>query len=262
MTKVYSISDYKISTIKDFNHTIFSGVDKDAELENERAYYPQKAKDRAEKFKIILGNSPLRLPLTKFCSYISGSIVVSVGSTFFCSLIPAHNLLTHPDFWFEMLVPALPWSILNGVYFSFVASSYMNINYIKKIRYILLLCALGCILAILIIVSAHSLWTYGIGFQIPLPFTGYAVAYVILVSTMPAQWFIFPREWRKNRFFRKRLKFLMLNYVSGLVIPVIYNMLAKMLLTVSIEYQPIVAFGFPLLEKITSWICNKWVRKL
>ena len=53
----------------------------------------------------------------------------------------------------------------------------------------------------------------------------------------------------------------MINYVSGLVIPVIYNMLAKMLLTVSTEYQPIVSLGFPLLEKITSWICNKWVRK-
>ena len=74
MTKIYSISDYKISTIDDFNHTIFSGVDEDAELENERAYYHQKAKDRAEKFNMILENSPLRLSLTRFCCYILGSI--------------------------------------------------------------------------------------------------------------------------------------------------------------------------------------------
>ena len=128
MTKIYSISDYKVSKIEEFNHIISYGVDKDEELENERTYFHQKAKDRAEKFDKILGNSPLRLSPTKFCFYILGSIVISVGSTFFCSLIPAHNLMTHPDFWFEMLLPALPWSILNGVYFSFVASSYMNIN--------------------------------------------------------------------------------------------------------------------------------------
>ena len=260
MTQVYFVSDHKISEIEDSNPIGWFEDVSDAELQRERIYYEEKAQERALKFDEILKNSPIRKSVVRFSSNILGCIIISVASTFFCSLIPVHSLLNHPEFWYEMIIPGVPWSILNGLYFSFVASSYMNLNHIKQIRYIIFLCLLGCIITIVIIVSAHTLWSYGLGYQIPLPFTGYAVAYFVLISNMPVQWFMFPLKWRKNPSFQKRLKYLMLNYASGLVIPVIYNMMAKMLLTVPGNYQPIVSFGFPVLEKITCLICNVWVR--
>ena len=76
-------------------------------LEQEKEQHEWKANVRTNLFKTILTDSPIALDWLECVSYIVGTIIMSVVATAPISLIAAHNVFSHPDYWYEILVPFL-----------------------------------------------------------------------------------------------------------------------------------------------------------
>jgi hypothetical protein len=118
-TEVENVSD--ADTI-DYNGSV------DTVLSLEKARHKYKASLRMKLFQKILSNESIELELTKFVLYILITILVSAAPPLVFMLIPAHNLIVDPGYWYELLYQSIPWCIGLGIYTAFVLGYYSNID--------------------------------------------------------------------------------------------------------------------------------------
>ena len=68
------------------------------DLELEKAQHQWKTNVRANSFKAILSNAPIQIDWASCSFYITVTIVMCFIATAPCSLIPTHNVFSHPDY--------------------------------------------------------------------------------------------------------------------------------------------------------------------
>ena len=102
--------------------------------ENERAQ--NQSNQQQIKFLSILSNSCMQEKISmKYAFYALGSIVFVFLSTFFVTLIPVHDVIKYPNYWYEMplqasfaLIPCVAGNVL------FRTAFYVNMESIKTHR--------------------------------------------------------------------------------------------------------------------------------
>ena len=103
----------------------------DKSLEAERNLHYGKSRKRQENFKLIVVNGPMKLSWTKYISYPIAIPIVGFLPTIFMTLIPAHDLIQHPEYWYEILFHGLLQNTALFSYMSVLAASLITFRSIS-----------------------------------------------------------------------------------------------------------------------------------
>ena len=167
-----------------------------------------------------------------------GSIILSNVLCCVITFVPMHNVIEEPFYWYETLIQApigffsscAAYMLLNCCY-------WMNIDQIKSFKNFVIFYVFLVLVAMTVGISGKMIWTEALGFPHPMPFYGMIIAYMVIVMSFVGLWFLYPKNWRKNKEIWKRFKFFMWSIVANLAITMIYNNYTKAFTTVPIDYQ-------------------------
>ena len=181
---------------------------------------------------------------------------------FFVTLIPVHDLIKYPKYWYEMplqasfaLIPCVAGNML------FRTAFYVNMESIKTHRNFQKL-LLACFFAVFLWQAlGYSIWTKFYRFRYPIPLNGFVGLFFIMFSMFLTIWFIFPPQLRKNVKLRTRIKSALLVIVLHNLVCIPYAGLKKILLVSPQQYQWIVSILLPLVRNFNNWISLKWLKK-
>ena len=230
-------------------------------IEIEKKTHEMKLRRRMDTFKNILISTP-NLTITWNCLfYILSSVVIILISTFPFTLIPAHNVILYPRFWYEFPLQVLGYGPQLAADILLHCSYWMNIDYIRKYRHFLIMCMVGFAGMAILYPCGYIIWRYALHLQYPVPFNGYIYWYTILISFYVTLWFRFPINWCKNNAFRIRLRMFLVAILFNKTISVQYIGISKVLLTVQTQYQWIIAILLPLERELNVRIMTKLASK-
>ena len=95
--------EIKHKKISSNESTTASNTDVTTSLEFEKAQHEWQSYQRAKLFQKILSNEKVEFPFRNFIFFILGTIIVCPASTFVYTLIPLHNVVMYPSYWYEFL---------------------------------------------------------------------------------------------------------------------------------------------------------------
>ena len=229
------------------------------EIELEKVLHLQKSEERYRVFQNILrDDSPKYGFEFQALTYGLLSILASAASTILYTFIPVHNIILFPEYWFELplqiMFTLLPlWSM----YIIFRCSYYMNIHFIKNYSRFLLMWVVVGLTTLTVFVLSYVVWVYMLEYQYPVPLIGYLVFINMIISALVVLWYLFPKGWRKNKIFRKRLKIFTIATIYEQFCTIEYGIVTTVLIEIPTDYQWIPALFLPLIREINIWIITK-----
>ena len=123
-----------------------------------------------------------------YISWMFG-IVFACGLVSLITIIPQHNILKEPYYWYEAMiegglsVPILSTLIIfNGTYWA-------NISYFKNWTTFFILIVIGTCIFTLIFASYHWIWTYQLNFFAPVAYGYYVAGTFTFFSFFAILWF-------------------------------------------------------------------------
>ena len=176
-------------------------------------------------------NNPNGLAVSEYLKYVVygfSTIVAAFLSTCFQTLIPQHNVIENPDYWYELPLVGVPTCVgLVSAYFIYTCMHWMNIAFIKSLRNIFIMWFVGGLVGITVCGVGFIFWTYALEYQYPIPLIGYILLMIISVMSFMTLWFLFPSSWRKNNEFKKRLKWVIIALTVNQFMAVEYGVWIK-----------------------------------
>ena len=124
-----------------------------------------------------------------FFSILSGPLLSCASASLFC-LIPAHNILEQPKFWYEFQILAFI-----GLVPLFLSQILVQVNYWGDFSFEnkwisnLSLSVLGAIVFALSIIGHYYLWTLVLGYTPPMAFNQYLAGSMSFSAMCIALWF-------------------------------------------------------------------------
>ena len=193
--------------------------------------------------------------------YAVAALVICLVFTIPITIIPQHNVIEFPEYWYEVLIPTtlcilLYWSVLAIMRFKVFFEELASLATFKTWISIFLAFAIPYNLAY---ATAYVIWTHGLGFNHPLPFVGYISLFPMFPVVFTTVWYQFPRDFRLDPTTRKRLK----NYL--LYMSVFYfacmerNILNVIMVVLPTDWQPVMAIVLPATREFELWILDKLV---
>ena len=227
------------------------------EIMSEKVAHETKSERRTLIFEDILSGVPLQDSIFKYILWGLTIILITLVATIPFTLIPVHNVILCPQYWYEFPLQTILIHCFACAFAILNCSYWMNINYIKKFRYILIMSFTDCTLIFLLFMTGYMIWTHVYNYNYPVPFIGFMVSYPVMVIIYAIIWFLFPSDWRKNYQFRKRLKFFLLSMAFNHAMTSQYSFIAKVLLASKEKKQWVFAIFLPLIREINNWIMKK-----
>ena len=133
-------------------------------------------------------------------------LIMCTAVSCFYILIPQHNVIEMPEFWYESLfVQIFGWWILYCARTVFDASMVLDLSQIKTFKTVFKLSLTASITASIVHCFLYLLWSWILHFNWPMPFHSLISGYVTLFAIMVRLWFTFPKHTRSIATFRKQL---------------------------------------------------------
>ena len=171
MTKVFVINNQDIPSVESVNHSgatklhqdvyakntaqDLNEINEEKSLETERKHHYGTACKRQDNFKLIIEHGQFEFSWKKCIAYPVAIPIIGVLPTILMTLIPAHDLIQNPEYWYEILFHGLLQNTCLYSYMSLLAASLFNLKYIiqkKNVAFILFVGNLICLCL---------LWTLG-----------------------------------------------------------------------------------------------------
>ena len=225
-------------------------------LSLERHIHDEKAQRRLIKHLAILRNDNNEFSWVKIFLHSFGAVFLGLLSTFPMTLVPSHDLVKCPEYWYESLyyvtVSAIGTCFLN----SCLSGYFLNIDYTLKLKNIAIISVICIVLANSTAVVTHYLWTSVLTYQYPIPFLGIALWFFMTFPLFTLMWFNFPKEWRQDNEFRMRVKYFACFWAIVLLTTIVYRAVIEAMS----EYHTIVAFTSIATREIYLWIEDKVIQ--
>ena len=193
---------------------------------------------------------------------ITFALVIPALALFF-TCWPYHNVILHPEYWYEIIIP------LNLTYGLTLASSVfidakllLNAKEILTINSFWFYCFLRILGNVLIFVLLYFIWVKCIGFPYPMP---HAIAVFALLNSFIAApvaiWLIFPPELKcKDHPFRKKIiRFISLNYLRVLM-AIGYKFIPGLPIVKEEHLQWCLCLLLPLVGNFNVWWTSKFTQ--
>ena len=260
MTKVIPITPIEISSDEVTNHN-HDHNDSSRAIELEMVKHEIKADIRLKTFEDILSNSPNQISVPKYLLYGVISVVITWISISPFSLIPVHNIILYPNYWYEFPLQMCGYGPLLAAFIILHCSYWMNIDYIKKTRHFFIMWLIAYVGMTILYPTGYIIWTHALHYQYPIPFNGYMYWYTIIICLYVTWWFRFPVDWRNNEAFRKRLKYFLIAVLCNQMITLQYSIISKVLIMFQKKYQWAIAMFLPFIREINIWLMTKLASK-
>ena len=230
--------------------------------EIEKKEHISRQEKRRKLFESILFNRSICIQPINHIVYVIFGVLVPVLSSTVYTLIPVHNLFESPTHWYEFplqvlgaLVPSWVGMIL------FKCSFYMDVKYIRDMKHFLVMFfVVGSVLMATYLME-YIIWTLYLDYPYPVPFNGYIIAVVLWTTFNISLWFQFPRGWRKNEPFRKRLVHSIVAITLNQAVIFEYAVITIVMCTMPKNYQWIIAVFLPFIREFNLWLSLKWASK-
>ena len=242
-------------------HVTLDEQRQEVSLESEKIQHEEKANKRQKLFKDILVNTKDDFSMTKLILYSCCVIIAGLTSTVVYAIIPAHDLVLRPEFWYEAVFHGAYMAALSWMSYSIVGGYILNLNFTKTIKSASLMFLSGFLAGFGLITAAYFFWTQVLLYQYPIPLFMF-VKLLLAQICMPAfLWIRFPSKWRKNKIFQKRMKFFVL--ISLLVFPqeIAYQSIAMKIITTEGISQSIYALAMPTAREILLFLFEQLTRR-
>ena len=237
-------------------------ISDDIKLERENATLV--SEKRLNTFVNILSGSPAdEINYYKALTYGFGSLASIIMSTLGYTLIPVHDVIKYPEYWYEyplqLACCCLPYYAANMILRS---SFYLNVERLQNLLFYFKALIGIMVLFLISFTTAHLAWNKIGGYQGPIPFTTYIIGIAMPLILLAIIWNHIPRQWRKTDSFKKRLRSLVFavllsHYLAFLSVFVI----GKLFLLIPRRYQWVIAFFLPLIREINIWLSSKLARR-
>ena len=143
-------------------------------------------------FEDILDNTPSRhVPLKYIFKVFYGIILLLISITVY-TLIPVHNVVLHPQYWYELpiqvtfsFIPTFAAYHVYRCYYGF------NISKVKTLGTFMHLLVTGTLSTLISFGISNLVWTYLLNFNIPLPLLGYFLYSNMTIALLATIWFRF-----------------------------------------------------------------------
>ena len=233
----------------------------DISLHSDQLYQEGILRRRNEIFQSIILNRPIKISLVKGLLCIPLIIIIGLFTTAPLSLIPTHDLIEFPDYWYEHIFHGILSTSLGWLLQCFRASYFLNISKIRGCRNVLFMCLIGDLAMISLIIFSYNVWTRIYGHTYPVPFLGLVATYSFRILYCISQWFSLPKVWRKNAKFRKQMTFFVCYILSTILIDILYNIVVTIVRKTSSQNQPYVSLALPLARELCLWLSTQLVKK-
>ena len=232
------------------------------EIEEEQKARAIVAEERYKIYKdLLLNQSEHEIPYY-YVLYAFSSIILSVVLTSIVTLIPCHNLMDKSKnmsgYWWEVLLQGVFGFILPFCAYTVLNCSYWtNISLIRTWKnFIWFFCCMAVFTALLVI-TISMIWIYVLGFRFPAPFQGIIMAYMAIYVGFIPLWFVFPKNWRKEKDIRRKFKFFFWAICVNLLITMIYTFYTKAFLAAPEQFQWAAAVVLIPIREFNLWLQNK-----
>ena len=226
-------------------------------LDLEETLHKKQANERNETFKSIILNNQVDFSWRELLYYTFGPIIIGFAATTPYSLIPAHDLIQYPEYWYEILFHGPYITFFGYAYRCLFQGLFMNIQYLKTNRVIFLQSIIGFAEMFTYLLFTYYIWTRILSYQYPMPFLGLTTVYVNSIFYFIEIWALFPKEWRQNSGFKRRMKNFIFEIGLRQLMVVLYSIIVLVLRKYPNQYQPLIALSLPFLRESWIWLSMK-----
>ena len=230
-------------------------------LKMEKDNHTEKEDRRKEIFKSIILHRINKFSWIQCILYTLGIMVLGIIFTFPYTLAPAHDLVTHPEYWYEILFHGSYMIALYYLEKSFEAGYFLNLDSVKLPQHMIMICGAGIISRLCFLILTYYLWTEFFGYQYPIPLLGISTNGPWKLFHTLLVWLCFPKEWRNNKGLKKRVKFHILNDLLIMLLLLIYEFLMQTIQNSQAHYQPFVSLTIPLAREVFLYILEKMMKR-
>ena len=163
MTRVYAIT-----TLNNIEHNIrYEREDSDESLEHEKSNHEERNKLRNDTFVALISGKHTETSWTKGILLLILVVLIGFPSTFLYTLVPMHDLLMYPGYWYEILFHGSILHTLRSIAFCLPASWFMNITQMRKIRTLASVCIASNFINTVLLITTYYVWTHILHYQPP-----------------------------------------------------------------------------------------------
>ena len=230
-------------------------------LQIEKSKHEERNRKREFIFKALISGDIVQVSWTKGLFTAIGIIITGFLSTFLFTLVPAHDLVQNPEYWYEILFHGSLLHTIISIGFCLPASWFMNISLMRAPRTLAKVAIFSNLIVTTWIIITYCVWTYVFQFVYPIPFLGYSAYQMEVVVTIIVLYFNFPKRWRQNVAFKRRLRFSVIIVQYLLISDLANTIVTEILREFPNQYQPIFALLLPLNREVIIYIFPRFIDK-
>ena len=189
--------------------------------------------------------------------HVFGVLLACLLQTSIVTLIPRQNSIVHQDYWYEGIIVFIlgvhVQATANLIMEAFIFTDVKSVLSISNFIVVLLELILSFVIPYCV---CYYIWTSYLECNHPLPFIG-ACAFISWIASLFAFWFMFPIYMRKEKDFRKKMKWYIYFSLWFMVIEFQNNGLSILFEIIPIHSQWIMAILIPFFRKLNLWIVSK-----
>ena len=185
-----------------------------------------------------------------------------VVSTTPYTLLPYHDLVLYPSYWYEILFPGTLIDTINFTSSWLFAASYMNLEYLSPARNATYICLVGIPSSLFFLLTSYYVWTNVLSYHYPIPLLGSVFTFLRKSFSIIVMWFYLPIEWRKNNNIKNRMKYWILHDTIEMITMLVYALIVQITKHSSDQYQPIAALMLPAWREGYTWISQKLLSRI
>ena len=230
-------------------------------LELENLKHGKIKRKRKETFQSLISGFAIEVSWINGVFTTIGIIVAGFPATFLYTLVPAHNLITHPEFWWEILLHGTGFNTLRSIAFSTISSWFTNISQLRKPKTLAISCLFSNLVTTSWLVIGYYVWTHIFHYQYPIPFVGWHIYGIGIFTILMCFFLKCPKAWRQNHAFKSRMKYFLILIHHVILLDIANTVVTQILRRYRNQYQPIIALLLPLNRELTLLFFHKIIRK-
>ena len=189
-------------------------------------------------------------------------LLACILSSFIVILIPQHNVIKYPEYWYELVFISLVgyWCFLI-INMTLVCAKVLHYPEFKSPKVMLDLFWTTCTAHISIYYCIYVIWAQYFEYNHPMPFSGYITSYLVHSIIIIRLWYKFPNLVRINPLFRRRLKAYICYCVWILGIDFQFAVIAKLFTMVWVDMQWLFAIVLPMVKEFNDWAITQMMSR-
>ena len=199
-------------------------------------------------FKVCLNDTRLSL---------AGAILLCILSFLAIAIIPYHNVILLPKYWYELMVTVTLGTLPSLLYMTIahvtIVLEYQEIAGITMVIQLAILLPLPFALCHCL---GHLLWSVYLGYSSPLPFSFFICGTFSMMSYLIMLWFLLPKSLRCIPTFHNRFKAYGFYLLYGWTIPLQGCILLEIFTYTSQNFHWITAILLTILKMLSGFIMN------